>query len=482
MLHDDAEARRVAQLDQRSSEMVAVPAPVEVPGDRFPELEQLSREALGDRGPLTLAPVVEGQAEAAILQGSHVPGGRARAVHRRGRVHLEHEPVTRGRAGAEQPVDPQDEVGVPQRVRREVHRHPGRLAVRRRADGPAQDRCQHPLVQRAAQLRRPHRREEGARRQQAAARMSPPDQRLETGERPLRHAQDRLVVQHELVSLEGLAQVGLELLHLHVRFRPGSRRGREEADACRALGRVHGPVGGAQQRGEVGRVVRKQGHADARPDPERLLAHLDRQFGRLGEPSSRRDRALAILDLRQQHGELVAPYPGRHVAAARLGLESLGHGHQHAVAGLVAQGVVDPLEAGQVEIGDRGPRGVSVRQGEEPFGVGFQEPPVRQARERVGEGHASQLVRQPLLLADVDQGAHHDRCRPIRIRQQGAALEHRHVVARAVAELHLPARELPELAERLVAVVQVGRRAVELRDRAADQPVGRLVAEGPRES
>jgi len=51
----------------------------------------------------------------------------------------------------------------------------------------------------------------------------------------------------------------------------------------------------------------------------------------------------------QQHGELVAAEPCRGVAVAEAAHQPLGHLAEHAVAGLVAQRVVDDLEVVDVD-------------------------------------------------------------------------------------------------------------------------------------
>ena len=56
-----------------------------------------------------------------------------------------------------------------------------------------------------------------------------------------------------------------------------------------------------------------------------------------------------VVDVRQEHGELVAAEPGDHVAGAQRALDPLRDDLEQPVADLVAEGVVDLLEPVEVE-------------------------------------------------------------------------------------------------------------------------------------
>ena len=50
-----------------------------------------------------------------------------------------------------------------------------------------------------------------------------------------------------------------------------------------------------------------------------------------------------------QHDELVAAQPDHHVVVANAGAQPIRRGDQHLVAGIVPEGVVDPLEVVEIQ-------------------------------------------------------------------------------------------------------------------------------------
>ena len=64
-------------------------------------------------------------------------------------------------------------------------------------------------------------------------------------------------------------------------------------------------------------------------------------------------RVLLLLDVDEQHGELVAAEPRRRVGGPQGALEPRGHDPEQVVAGLVAERVVDRLEVVDVDVEDR---------------------------------------------------------------------------------------------------------------------------------
>lgn len=89
--------------------------------------------------------------------------------------------------------------------------------------------------------------------------------------------------------------------------------------------------------------------ADAGGDGHPLVIQLDRfaQAGQqlLGEPG----QLLRLLEVGDQHQKLVAPQPGRHVVVVQQSANALGQQLEQLVPGPVAQGVVDQLEAVQID-------------------------------------------------------------------------------------------------------------------------------------
>ena len=85
-------------------------------------------------------------------------------------------------------------------------------------------------------------RDEVGRRDHAAARMIPAQQRLEAGDAAVLQPHDRLVGEREFLALDGAAQVGFELQPVGADGAEG-RAERLDAVAAEALGLVHGKLG-----------------------------------------------------------------------------------------------------------------------------------------------------------------------------------------------------------------------------------------------
>ena len=186
---------------------------------------------------------------------------------------------------------------------------------------------------------------------QAVARPVPAHERLDLGHRAVAQLHDRLVVQLELAALDGGAQRLLErelldgplvevLLEDHALV------------AALVLGPVHGHVGVADERLGRHRRVRRVGDADAGGDEElaavgehERLAQLRRRTASAAAAASPRRRSPVAHD-----HELVAAEAARACRPGASGsLEPLGHLLQHEVADGVALGVVDDLEAVEVD-------------------------------------------------------------------------------------------------------------------------------------
>ena len=103
----------------------------------------------------------------------------------------------------------------------------------------------------------------------------------------------------------------------------------------------------------------------------------------------------------QQHGELVAAEAGQGVARTQGRVHALGDGDEQAVPGLVADAVVDDLEA--VDVGEQhpvvGPAALAAAQG--LLQAVEEDPAVGQAREVVVEGVVGQARLEGLALGDV---------------------------------------------------------------------------------
>ena len=186
---------------------------------------------------------------------------------------------------------------------------------------------------------------------EAAARVLPAHQRLDADSRPLASSDDRLVVEHELLALDGALQVReqlepLEHRCLHARF--------EDLVAALAvrLGDVHRDVGVAQQ--SVGVVRTRRGRSIAIPmlAPHEQLLAVEREWRRAAPRRCARRPSIASsasATSSSRMRELVAAEAGDGVGRAQARLHALGHLGQQPVAGGVAEAVVDALEVVEVE-------------------------------------------------------------------------------------------------------------------------------------
>ncbi|MCY1276714.1 hypothetical protein D9M70_253820 [compost metagenome] len=316
----------------------------------------------------------------------------------------------RRRAGLVEDVgDARAQLAVGELARRQVHRdlrHPHLLPVPdlELAAGLAQQ----PVADLGDQAELLQHRHELRRGDQPAARVLPAQQRLGAGQAAAVAGELRLVVQGELVLLDGAAQVAFQLQALQ---RAGVHFRLVELVVVLAhfLGVVHRRVGVLHQLVQLGAVLRRQRHADAGGDEE-LAAFQGERPGQAGEDllgdlDRPHQRLFAVALARQQQGELVAAHARHGVVVAHATGQALGHFLEHAVAGGVAEGVVDRLEAVEVEEHQHHPFLV-------PLGVlqgGVQAVLEQRAVGQVGEGVVvGQAVDAPfagLALADVAEEA-----------------------------------------------------------------------------
>src|SRR5439155_1420549 len=93
---------------------------------------------------------------------------------------------------------------------------------------------------------------------------------------------------------------------------------------------------------------RGQGHPETGVDGDLLPGDQERELQLVDDPGGHPLGGAAVGGL-EEEGELVAPETGHRVLRADAALEAFGHLHQQAVAGRVAQRVVDRLEVVEVE-------------------------------------------------------------------------------------------------------------------------------------
>ena len=157
----------------------------------------------------------------------------------------------------------------------------------------------------------------------------------------------RLVVQRQLVAFDCRPKFLLQRAPfaqslVHVGF--------EEAEhaAPFGLGTVERGIGVGEQRRGVGAVDRIDRDADAQADAKLVAVDHELLAGGRHQPVRKRLRRRRLCAVGRDHRELVATEPGHERATDRL-LQALRHRDEEAIADAVAEGVVDRLEAVEVE-------------------------------------------------------------------------------------------------------------------------------------
>ena len=232
--------------------------------------------------------------------------------------------------------------------------------------------------------------------------MFPTEECLEPDDAVRLELDDRLVDELELVSLEGVGELVLELEALDG-GRPHGRFVDHPTRLAGRLGLVHRDVRVTQQRGGV-RLRVGVGDADAGRHGDVVVAepHRGREALQhaLGDCFGLDHPAGGLLD---EYGELVTAESGDRVARSRDAQDARGDLAKEAVAGLVAESVVDVLESVEVEE-DHGRIGAGAGSATQRVLDPVPEQcPVRESGQRVVEGLVRQLVLGQLAVGDVVQ-------------------------------------------------------------------------------
>jgi hypothetical protein len=137
----------------------------------------------------------------------------------------------------------------------------------------------------------------------------------------------------------------------------------------------------------------------------------------------------------EEDGEVVAAQAGQGVPGAQRALEAAGDLDQEVVAGVVAEAVVDALEAIDVEVQHRerqGVAGLALGPPEQVLDPVHEQGPVGQVGERVVQAMALELLGDALVLGDVAGDPEGADDVPVRIAQRH--LGGRHPAHAAVGE------------------------------------------------
>ncbi len=256
-----------------------------------------------------------------------------------------------------------------------------------------------------AQGRALQERQERGRPEQAAGGVLPAGQRLHPDHVPVVDGNLRLVVQHDLVVLQRVAQRPEQL-----ETRGGVAfltRGAACVTELVLLGGVHRGVGVAQE-GERNLTGLGGGNSDAHLDINPGLVQEERGGERLGDPLGGL-LATGRRGTREENGELVPAEPADGVLGPHAGLQPLGDRHQQQVAVVVAKGVVDVLEAVQIEQEHRRLRLARPGGAQSQLTPNLEQRAVGQPGQRIVVGLVGQLGRHPpcpLVQLPVDHGPH----------------------------------------------------------------------------
>ena len=232
--------------------------------------------------------------------------------------------------------------------------------------------------------------------------MVPAQQRLDAGDLPARHIDLGLIVQRKLVALQRAAQRGFQRQALD-RLRLDLLG--EEAEAVLAvfLGEIHRHVGVLGQRLHVGAVGRI--HRDA--DRGRGVALVAAELQRLAQ--HRQQLAGDALDLVtfggffQDDDEFVAAEPRHDVAGTQRVAQPAADFHQQHVAGVMAQRIVDDLEAVEIDEQHRKLPLIALRGVDRPAQQAVEHLAVRQMGQAVVRGQIfDPLVGPGLFVGAVE--------------------------------------------------------------------------------
>ena len=184
--------------------------------------------------------------------------------------------------------------------------------------------------------------------------MVPADQRLERADVAVGKAELGLVVQDELVAGQRLAQLPDEgePVRVVVVLLGAVAHHARVAD----LGQVQGDVGVLQELVEVRPVVGAEREPDARLGRDRQSGELEGLLDDREQTLESRTRFALADDPRQDDAELVAAETGDRVTRAERVAESTGDPDEQLVPVGVPEGVVDVLEAVEVDQRDRAER------------------------------------------------------------------------------------------------------------------------------
>ncbi len=485
---DDRHLQPVRQRDDGLGDRAVLGLGQHVLDERAVDLQLAHRQAaqVAQAG-VAGAEVVDRELHAERLQRMQLAQARIGARHQRRLGQFEFEQRCRHAVPLERGAQRRQQSGVEQLHRRQVDRHHADLDAARAPVGElAAGLVDDPLADRHDQPRLLGQRDEDGRCNLAELGRVPAQQRLDGGECAVDRIDLRLEHQPKLVARDRVAQQQLDLQLL---LRAVVQVAGEEIDAVAParLGLVHRGVGMAHQLVHVGRVVGEHRDADAARDVQLQRLDQARRAQRGQQPLRDLQRLAAAGHAVQQHHEFVAAEAADDIGVADRLAQALRHELEQRVAGLVAERVVDGLEAVEVDEQHRDRLAGAGRLQHRLAQPLLRDAAVRQAGQQVVVGEVADLLFRGLAVADVQAAedvvpdraggiAHRGQHRPGGERA-AATLVHQHLAAPPAAALggrpglaRLRHRQLADLHEAELLVQHLAR--VE-RAGLADRAVGR---------
>src|SRR5690554_2985821 len=236
--------------------------------------------------------------------------------------------------------------------------------------------------------------------QQAPARVLPANQCLDAGYLVGVQIELGLVVQNEFVIGQGLAQILVQFQPHHL---PVLHAFHIELIGVAALllGPVQGNVGVAQQGVGIQAALGIQGHAHGGGNAVALALNLERLLEALADLPEQMNDIIDIVDLLLAHHKLVTAGIGHQHQLVAEAVQPFRHANQQLVAKLVAESIVEHLEAVKVEQNQRCLAHLPVGNAEGMGQVFHKEAAVGQADESVGGFQPFQVCLHGFTLVDL---------------------------------------------------------------------------------
>ena len=405
-LGDHLEVEALAHVDDGSHDGGIVRIDRDVAHERLVDLQSADRELLqGGKRRIAGAEIVDRQIEAHRIQLVQQPDGPFRVGHQGRLRHLELE-AGRGHVMAAEDVPASgDEARLFQLAQRQIDGDAARLRHRPLPLAIiGADAVHHPLADVQDEAGFLGQRYELGGRDVAVPRQAPAQQRLGADHAAVAQVHLGLIQNDEFVALQGAAQLALQ--HQALDRRRIHVRNVERTRIAAILFRVvHGRIGVADQVDDVLRVVGADGDADAGREVDLLLVHVERPADLVQQRARERGQRRAVVDIDGQivdeHRELVAGEAADDRVLAQIPGQPLAQYLERPIAGRVAEGVVDLLEAVEIEVEQRERPLVAPRAGDGLLEQMLKLHAIRHLGEGVVARQIADAALRPLALGDV---------------------------------------------------------------------------------